>query len=160
MLTFHQFGTRLGSGVACLCLSAVGAAPAGAQTDANASSSDASACRLVVGQAEIDGVMQQISGRACLQPDGTWQIVEDDAAQALTPDYYGPWYWGPPVVLGAGVSFIFVDRFHHFHHMDHVHYPHGSYGMGGHGGWHGGWHGGSSTQTWGMSHGGGGGMRR
>ena len=164
MLTFHRFGTRLGSGVACLCLSAVCAAPAGAQTDWNAPSADASVCRLVAGQAEIDGAVQQITGRACLQPDGSWQIVEDDAAaQALSPDYdYGTWYWGPPVVSGVGVSFIFVDRFHRFHRMDHVRYSRGSYGVRGHGGWHGR----SSTQTWGvshgggMSHGGGSGMRR
>lgn len=157
MLTFHQFGTGLCSGVVCLGLCAVCAAPAEAQTDANAPVNDASTCRFVVGQAEIDGAMQQISGRACLQPDGSWQIVEDDAAaQALGPArvyYYDPWYWGPPMVFGAGVSFIFVDRFHHFHHLDHVRYGHGSYGN---------WHGGGSTHTWsGMSHGGGGGgMRR
>jgi hypothetical protein len=67
------------------------------------------------------------------------------------------------VVFAAGVSVIFVDRFHHFHHMDHVHYVHyvhyvrGSSGMGARGGWHGG----SSAQMWsGMSHGGGGGMHR
>ena len=161
MLTFHQFGTGLCSGVACLCLCAGCAAPVEAQSDANAPLSDASACRFVVGQAEIDGVMQQVSGRACLQPDGSWQIVEDDAAAlALAPApvyYYDPWYWGPPVVFAGGVSVIFVDRFHHFHHMEHVHYVRGSNGMGARGGWHGG----ASTQMWsGMSHGGGGGMHR
>lgn len=157
MLTFHQFGRRRCSGVACLCLCAVCAAPVEAQSDANAPSIDASTCRFVVGQAEIDGVMQQVSGRACLQPDGSWQIVEDDAAAlALAPApvyYYDPWYWGPPVVFGAGVSFVFVDRFHHFHHMDHVRDSHGSHGMGTHGGWHG-----APMHPWGgMSHGGGGG---
>ncbi|CAE6725701.1 hypothetical protein R69658_06055 [Paraburkholderia aspalathi] len=164
MLTSHQFGTRLRFGVACLCLCAVYAAPVEAQSDANANapSTDTSTCRFVVGQAEIDGVMQQVSGRACQQPDGSWQIVEDDAAaQAMAPApvyYNDPWYWGPPVLFG-GVSVIFVDRFHHFHHMDHVHYVHGSYGMGGRG-----WHGGGSAHMWGgMSHGmshGGGGMHR
>ncbi|CAE6739148.1 hypothetical protein R69619_02394 [Paraburkholderia nemoris] len=162
MLTSHQFGTGLRFGVACLCLCAVYATPveAQAQADANANanapSTDTSTCRFVVGQAEIDGVMQQVSGRACLQPDGSWQIVEDDAAAlALAPApvyYYDPWYWGPPVLFG-GVSVIFVDRFHHFHHMDHVHYVRGSFGMGGHGGWHGG---GSAHMWGGMSHGGGG----
>jgi surface antigen len=157
MLTFHQFGSGLYCGVACVCLCAACAAPAEAQ-------SDASVCRFVAGQAEIDGVMQQITGRACLQPDGTWQIVEDDAAAQALADgpvyYYDPWYWGPPVVFGVGVSFVFVDRFHHFHHMDHVRYVHGvrgSFGMGGRGGWHGA----RPMHTWGgMSHGGGGGMRR
>lgn len=159
MLTFHQFGTGLRSGVACLCLCAAYAAPVEAQSDASAPPTDTSTCRFVVGQAEIDGVMQQVSGRACLQPDGSWQIVEDDAAAlALAPApvyYYDPWYWGPPVVF-TGVSFVFVDRFHHFHHMDHVRPMHGSIGMGGRGGRHGG----ASTHMWGgMSHGGGG-MRR
>lgn len=162
MFTFHQFGGGLYCGVACACLCAACAAPVEAQSDASAPSGDASACRFVAGQAEIDGVMQQITGRACLQPDGTWQIVEDDAAAQALADgpvyYYDPWYWGPPVVFGVGVSFVFVDRFHHFHHMDHVRYVHGvhgSFGMGGRGGWHGA----PPMHAWGgMSHGGG--MRR
>jgi len=164
MRTFHQSGIRLCSGVACLCLCAVCATPVAAQTDPDAPLSEASTCRFVVGQTEIDGVIQQVGGRACLQPDGSWQIVEDDAgALAFGPApvyYYDPWYWGPPVVFAAGVSVVFVDRFHHFHHMDHVRYGHGSYGMGVHGGI---WHGGASTHVWsGMSHGGAGrgGMRR
>lgn len=162
MFTFHQFGSGLYCGVACACLCAACAAPVEAQSDASAPSGSASACRFVAGQAEIDGVMQQITGRACLQPDGTWQIVEDAAAAQALADgpvyYYDPWYWGPPVVFGVGVSFVFVDRFHHFHHMDHVRYVHGvhgSFGMGGRGGWHGA----PPMHAWGgMSHGGG--MRR
>jgi surface antigen len=161
MFTFHLFGSRLFSAAACLCFCAACAAPVEAQADPV--SADTSTCRFVVGQAEIDGVMQQITGRACLQADGTWQIVEDDAAAQALADgpvyYYDPWYWGPPVVFGVGVSFVFVDRFHHFHHMDHVRYMHGvrgPYGVGGHGGWRGA----PPTRSWGgMSHGGGG-MRR
>jgi hypothetical protein len=79
MRTFHQSGVKLCSGVACLCLCAASVAPAQAQTDTNAPLNDASTCRFVVGQTEIDGVIQQVGGRACLQPDGSWQIVEDDA---------------------------------------------------------------------------------
>jgi len=103
-------------------------------------------CRMVVGQAEIDGTMQQIAGRACRQPDGTWQIMQDadGGAVAVYPltaypyyPYYDPWYWGPPVAIGVGGSFIFVDHFHHFHHMDHGHFGHPSGGMGGRGGFHG-----------------------
>ncbi|WP_243751149.1 hypothetical protein [Paraburkholderia sp. BL10I2N1] len=103
-------------------------------------------CREVVGQAEIDGTMQQIAGRACRQPDGTWQIMQDAegggvAVYPLTAypyyPYYDPWYWGPPVAIGVGGSFIFVDHFHHFHHMDHVHFGHPPGGMGGRGGFHG-----------------------
>ncbi|WP_228878206.1 hypothetical protein [Paraburkholderia saeva] len=107
-------------------------------------------CRMVSGQAEIDGVQQQIVGHACRQPDGTWQIVQDadgnDAAIYPIPaypyypyyPYYDPWYWGPPIAIGVGGSFIFVDHFHHFHHMDHVHFGHPPNGMGMHGGFHGG----------------------
>lgn len=154
MVIFHQVGTRAGFGLACVCLSAACAAPTVAQTDPYATASDAPGCRYVVGQAEIDGVMQQIGGLACLQPDGSWQIVQNESAPLY---YYDPWYWGPPVVFGVGVSFVFVDRFHHFHHMDHVRYGRGPYAMGGHGGWHGA----SSMHGWGgISHGGGGGMRR
>jgi surface antigen len=165
MLNSHHFDTGLSGlyrGVACVCLCAVCAAPVEAQTDANAPGDTQPTCRLVAGQAEIDGVMQQITGRACLQPDGTWQIVEDDAGAQYLADgpvyYYDPWYWGPPVVFAAGVSFVFIDRFHHHHHMDHVHYVHGVSGMGGHGVWHGG---ASSMHMWsGVSHGSGGGMHR
>lgn len=154
MLTFHQFATGLCSGLCGLCLS-TGCL---AQSDAYASPDGTAPCRLVAGQTQIDGVMQQITGRACLQPDGTWQIVEDDGdALAYSPFYYyDPWYWGPPAVIsGVAVSFIFVDRFHHFHHLDHVHYAYRSNGMGM--GARGGWHGGAPMHPWGgMSHGGGG----
>jgi surface antigen len=70
--------------------------------------------------------MQQIVGRACLQSDGTWQIMQGPDGSVLTYPiaqypYPDPWYWGPPVFIGAGVSFIFVDRFHHFSHFHHFH---------------------------------------
>ncbi|ASV99650.1 hypothetical protein [Paraburkholderia aromaticivorans] len=160
MFIFHQFGSRLLRGFASLCCCAACAAPLEAHADALAM--DVSTCRFVVGQAEIDGVMQEISGRACLQPDGTWQIVEDDAAAQALADgslyYYDPWYWGPPVVFGVGVAFVFVDRFHHFHHMDHVRYLHGLHGPYGAG--HGASRGGPPTHTWGGMSRGGGGMRR
>ncbi|MBN3757266.1 hypothetical protein G3N95_30300 [Paraburkholderia sp. Tr-20389] len=91
--------------------------------------SDQMTCRNVVGQAEIDGTMQPISGLACLQPDGTWQLQQgsDGAVVYSIPaySYYDTWYWGPAVV-------VFVDRFHHVHHMNHVHWGQ-SGGMMGHG---------------------------
>ncbi|AOI80942.1 hypothetical protein [Burkholderia sp. NRF60-BP8] len=82
-------------------------------------------CRAVVAQADIDGTEQQIVGRACLQDDGTWQIVQNADGSVLwypvaAYPYADPWYWGPPLFIGAGVSFIFVDRFRRFHHFDHV----------------------------------------
>ncbi len=90
---------------------------------------DANNCRAVVEQAEIDGTVQQIVGRACLQGDGTWQIVQSPDSSVLwypvaAYPYPDPWYWGPPLFVSAGASFIFIDRFHHFHrfrHFDHFH---------------------------------------
>jgi len=111
-------------------LAAMGcAAPALAQTynDAAATDIDSGAnCRAVAGQADVDGSMQQVVGRACLQSDGTWQIVESpDGSMLVYPvayyPYPDPWYWGPSLFIGAGVSFIFVDRFHHRSHLDHFH---------------------------------------
>jgi hypothetical protein len=143
-------GAVPGMCVACLtciaCTTPVASQPVGADS----LNDPALTCRMVSGQAEIDGVTQQIVGRACRQPDGTWQIVQDaDGSEAaIYPipaypyypyyPYYDPWYWGPPLAIGVGVSFIFVDHFHHFHHMDHVHFGHPSNGMGMHGGFHGG----------------------
>src|SRR5258706_15725273 len=86
-------------------------------------------CRAVSGQAEIDGTVQPIIARACLQPDGTWQIVRNgpgDTVLVYPVDAYpyrDLWYWGPPVFIGVGTGFFFVDHFHHFHrfhHFDHA----------------------------------------
>jgi surface antigen len=108
-----------------IVLAAMGfAAPAVAQAYDDVDSG--TTCRAVAGQAEIDGSMQQVVGRACLQSDGTWQIVEDtDGSTLVYPVAFYPypdqWYWGPPLFIGAGVSFVFVDRFHHHYHFDHFH---------------------------------------
>ncbi|MGF6778093.1 hypothetical protein [Paraburkholderia sp. GAS334] len=157
-------GAVLGTCIACTT-------PVASQSMAEDPLNDpALTCRTVVGEAEIDGAMQQIMGRACRQPDGTWQIVQgtDSSETAIYPvpaypyypyyPYYDPWYWGPPVTIGVGASFIFVDHFHHFHHMDHVHFSHPSNGMGMRGGFRGtggGSHGmGGMRQFGGMSGGG------
>lgn len=118
-------------------------------------------CQQVVGQAEIGGVLQEISGVACLQPDGTWQLV-DGASGVVTyappAYYYDPWYWAP-VGVGVGASVIFVDRFHHFHPMHRVFFRrsgvivHGGFRGGFHGGFHRGSQGGAGSH--GGSHGGG-----
>ena len=81
-------------------------------------------CRAVHGQVEIDGTMQPIIARACLQPDGTWQIVRDgpgDTVLVYPVDAYpypDLWYWGPPIYVGVGAGFFFVDHFHRFHHIE------------------------------------------
>ncbi len=156
MRTFIGLGAAL---VACAGCAVPAAPPVAAQEPLN----DQVNCQNVVGQAEIDGTTQQISGLACRQPDGTWQIQQADNAVVYpipAYPYYAPWYWGPPVAVGIGTSFVFVDRFHHFHHMNHVHWgqPGGRFhGSGGMHGWSGGAH------TWGgMGHVGGmgGGHRR
>lgn len=106
---------------------------------------DMSTCRDVTTQVEIDGAVQPVNGRACLQSDGSWVLVgtySDWAGYPYAYDYY-PWYWGAPVFVGG--SFVFIDRFHHFHHFHHD----GGFRSGGgmrptgmsHG-WHGGWGGG------------------
>ncbi|WP_223957404.1 hypothetical protein [Paraburkholderia sabiae] len=152
---------------ATLCVCAGCAVPASPPVAAQEPLNDQMTCRTVVGQAEIDGTMQQISGVACQQPDGTWQIQQgSDAADAAVVypipayPYYDPWYWGPPVAVGFGASFVFVDRFHHFHHMNHVHWGRPGGGMMGHGGFHGGFHGNGGTHTWGGMGSMGGGHRR
>jgi hypothetical protein len=64
---------RFGTLLACLGFSG----PALTQTYDNfLVPADSANCRAIAGRAEIDGTMQQIVGRACLQPDGTWQILQ------------------------------------------------------------------------------------
>ncbi|AMP36674.1 hypothetical protein [Ralstonia solanacearum] len=103
-------------------------------------------CRPMMGQTEIDGVVQQVSGTACLQPDGTWQMADGTPVAYAGPPYYvdDTWYWAPAGVVFGGV--IFIDRFHHAHRMHDVFFHHDGrgFGRGGfhHGGGHGGGHGG------------------
>ncbi|MCA8304871.1 hypothetical protein LGN24_25645 [Burkholderia seminalis] len=111
---------RSAAGIVCLGLAAsVFAQMADDPTENGAN------CRAIVAQADIDGTRQQIVGRACLQGDGTWQIVQGPDGSVLwypaaAYPYADPWYWGPPLFVGAGVSFIFVDRFRRFHRFDHA----------------------------------------
>ncbi|WP_296657323.1 hypothetical protein [Paraburkholderia sp.] len=80
-------------------------------------------CRTVTGTADIDGAPQQFSGLACLQPDGTWTIVQADYGTLSYPAEAWPAYgWWPPVAVGA--SFIFIDRFHRFHPIRTVRFVH------------------------------------
>jgi len=137
--------TRLAA--AALALAGLGFfAPAGGQDMSGP-------CQDVSGQYEVNGTLQLVSGLACLQPDGTWQIVSTNGAGVdmyAVPYYYDypvdPWYWAP---FGYG-AVIFIDHHHHVHHVSHVFMPrpgagfHGGFhgGMGGfHGGMGGGFHG-------------------
>lgn len=120
-------------------------------------------CQQVTGQAEINGVLQQVTGVACLQPDGSWQMVDaggDYVSYAAPAYYYDPWWYWPP--LGFGASVIFIDRFHHVHAMNHVFFRRGGGAVvfrGGFRGAPGGFHGGMSGGFHGGFHGGGGGHR-
>ncbi len=119
--------TSLGLGVVlCTCVGCTAPATVPAPPVA-----DLQNCRTMVGQAQIDGTMQTITGHACRQPDGTWLVMPDDDMAAAM--YYAawPWYvdyaypWWPPAVVGVGGSFVFIDHFHHFHHGDHGDHGHG-----------------------------------
>lgn len=118
-------------------------------------------CRPVNATANVDGSPQNLTGLACKQPDGTWQIQQPDAGIDMPPPstgyadyaddypyypYYDPWFYGP-LALGFGGSIVFVNHFHHFHHGDYGHF-------GGHGGFHNGFHGGHGFHGGGF-HGGG-----
>jgi surface antigen len=118
---------------------AVSASAFAQTTDAPLVSAPIGSCRAVEGQAVIDGQTQQTVGRACLQPDGTWQFVRGLNGDAVfypvsAYPYSDPWYYGPPLLLGA--SFIFIDRFHHSHYFnhfrqgDHGHFSHSHFGGG------------------------------
>jgi hypothetical protein len=154
--------------VACATPMASQPGPADPLNDTTTTSAVSPTCRMVNGTADIDGATQNISGLACKQPDGTWQIQQQDTGvdmgdvSAPPPypyyPYYDPWFYAPPVAFGFGASFVFVDRFHHFHHMDHVHVgPRGGFRSGFHGG--GGFHGRGGFFRGGGFHGGSGGHR-
>lgn len=147
-------GMVLCGSVACTTPAASQPAPTGPLDETTTTSSASAPCTMVEGTADVDGTPQNISGLACKQPDGTWQIQQQDPgveADNAFP-YYDPWSYGPPVVFGFGASFVFVDRFHNFHHMDHPHFgPHR--GFGSRGGFHAGFHGGNGSHGGGGFHG-------
>ena len=104
---------RLGTLFFCLGASA----PALAQTyDDSDVTGNYGNCRAVVGQAEIDGTAQQVVGRACLQPDGTWQFVQSPDGDVMwypvaTYPYSDPWWWGPPALYQFGRELHFCRQF-------------------------------------------------
>ena len=104
-------------------------------------------CRDYTATATIAGEQQQIVGRACRQPDGSWRIVEgtpDQPGQVILvyppppADYVYPypaypWVYGPPFAVGASFVFFTGGHFHGGHHHGH---GHGHHGGGSHGGGH------------------------
>jgi putative hemolysin len=167
MRNFIGLGMALCGCVACTTPVASQPVPADPLNGTTTTSSAPSSCTMVNGTADIDGTTQNISGLACKQPDGTWQIQQQDTGVYMGDvypppaypyyPYYDPWFYGPPAAFGFGASFVFVDRFHHFHHMDHARFgPH--VGFGSRGAFHGAFRGGSGFHGGGF-HGGGGGHR-
>lgn len=89
-------------------------------------------CREYTVPITVGGKEEQAYGKACQQPDGTWQIVAPSAGPegaAGAPSvaqstiiypaypyyYYDPW-WGPPWWgFGGFVGFGFHDHHHHHH---------------------------------------------
>lgn len=99
-------------------------------------------CREYTAPATVGGTTQQTVGTACLDPDGTWRIVDaqnapsGNATEVVPPaapppaypaypyypaygyspyPYYPyPAYWGPSTSVGIG--FAFGSGGHHHHH--------------------------------------------
>ena len=90
----------------------------GPQVASDAAAASKTICQKVTTQAEIGGQMQPVTGIACKQNDGTWQLMQntDRYYYGYPYAYYDPWFWGP---FGFGADFIFIDRDHHHHHFNH-----------------------------------------
>lgn len=156
MRTLIGLGIVLGSCVACTTPVASQSSLADPSLGTTGVAAASPACRSVNTSAVIDGATRNLTGLACPQPDGSWQIQQPgaggDPEAAVPPSYadyaiypyYDPWFYGP-WAYGFGGSFVF---FHHFHRVDHGHFGgYGGYRNGYHhgGGFHGGgFHGGSS----------------
>jgi hypothetical protein len=132
-------------------------APAQTQMAQGSPESESQNCRDFTAQVMVGGQPQQTVGRACRQPDGSWQVTQNmpgvpQLVYTLPPQaihlypysepyyYWDPWFYGGPVFVGRPV--FVVHGFHRFHHHDGFHggFPHGGSPHGGfaHGGFHGG----------------------
>jgi hypothetical protein len=89
-------------------------------------------CQDYTARASIDAVQQEIAGRACQQPDGSWRVTEGTPGQtdktiivyvppASNGSPYDPWLWGPPIGFSFG-ALVFVDREHRFHEFQFRHF--------------------------------------
>jgi surface antigen len=109
-----------------------GIAPAMAQTTPDdLMAAGTATCQNITAQAVINGQLQNVSGLACLQSDGTWQIVQNLYPPAqYAYGWYDPWYWGAPI--GVGTAFFFIDSAHRRHRLDHVFFRHSEFGPGFH----------------------------
>lgn len=112
------------------CVQAPVAGPVISQVESHVTQ-DGSHCQNYTASALIDGQPRQITGRACQQPDGSWQVSETATGQTTQYVIYWPpayaaypyddaWLWGPPLGFSVG-AFFFIDRDHHVHRFDHFH---------------------------------------
>jgi hypothetical protein len=82
-------------------------------------------CREFTVPIKVGNEEKQAYGRACEQPDGSWQIVQPNGAQPPTIiehtniypayPYWGPPWWGPYWGFG-GVVVVRHGHHHHHHH--------------------------------------------
>jgi hypothetical protein len=122
--------------------------PSAAATDAQtAAASAAPECRDYTQTVRIDGQEQQATGRACMQPDGSWRLTPPAAPPgspapvyaypvyraypAYYPyPYYYPYYpYYPSAFFGS--AFFFGSSKHKHHHHHHRHHHHGGHKHGG-----------------------------
>jgi hypothetical protein len=92
---------------------------------------DAAGCEDFTARADVDGMQQDIVGRACQQPDGNWRITQgtpehpDEDTLIYAPPAYGgyslddPWLLGLPLGFAIG-TVVFINREHHFHGHHHL----------------------------------------
>jgi hypothetical protein len=88
-------------------------------------------CREFTAPITVGNEVKEAYGRACEQPDGSWQITQANPDQpsstvvehtTIYPTYYGPWgppWWGPPwwgAPFGFGAFGIAGFGDHHHHH--------------------------------------------
>jgi hypothetical protein len=95
-------------------------------------------CREYTVPVTVGGKEELAYGKACQQPDGTWQIAQaptraEGAPNVLQPtiiypaypSYYDPWWgppwWGPPFGFAGFFGFGFGSHHHHHRHHHHHH---------------------------------------
>ena len=116
----------IGGMLACAgCAAEPAPAPVFSEVTSRVVTADPS-CQDYTARASINGTQQDIAGRACKLPDGSWRVMEGPAGQTdktvivyVPPatsgsPAYDPWLWGPPIGFSFG-ALVFVDREHRFH---------------------------------------------
>lgn len=100
-------------------------------------------CREYRKQVKVGGGVQEAYGTACMQPDGSWEIVSENGRPVEMYDFYGqPTYtfverpvYTPPMIFSS-VVFSGHDSHRHRHHRHHHGCGHGHGHKGHHYGHH------------------------